>query len=32
MVDEVTGERLPIILDGERLKGDTLGLADIMLE
>jgi len=32
MVDEATGERLPIILDGQRLKGDTLGLADIILE
>lgn len=32
MVDESTGERLPIILDGERLKGDTLGVADIILE
>ncbi len=32
MVDEVSGERLPMVVDEQRLKGDTLGLADVTLE
>jgi hypothetical protein len=32
MYDESTGERLPLYLDGQRLKGDTLGLTDITIE
>ena len=32
MYDESTGKRLPLVLDGQRLKGDTLGLIDIKIE
>jgi hypothetical protein len=32
MYDEATGERLPLFLDGQRLKGDTLGLAEIRID
>jgi hypothetical protein len=32
MYDESTGQRLPLTLDGQRLKGDTLGLAEITVE
>jgi hypothetical protein len=32
MYDASTGERLPLLRDGQRLKGDTLGLADIPIE
>jgi hypothetical protein len=32
MYDEATGERLPLFLDGRRLKGDTLGLAEIRVD
>lgn len=31
MYDESTGERLPVLLDGQRLKGDTLGLTDVTI-
>jgi 4-amino-4-deoxy-L-arabinose transferase-like glycosyltransferase len=30
MYDETTGERLPLYLEGQRLKGDTLGLEPVM--
>jgi hypothetical protein len=32
MYDPATGERLPLLREGQRLKGDTLGLADIPIE
>jgi hypothetical protein len=32
MYDEETGERLPLMQDGARLQGDTLGLADVLVE
>jgi hypothetical protein len=32
MYDASTGERLPLLRDGERLKGDTLGLTDIKID
>jgi hypothetical protein len=32
MYDEETGERLPLVQDGVRLRGDTLGLADVRVE
>jgi len=31
MYDASTGERLPLLLDGQRLRGDTLGLTDITI-
>ncbi len=32
MYDEETGERLPLMQDGARLQGDTLGLADVVVK
>jgi hypothetical protein len=32
MYDEETGARLPLMQDGVRLQGDTLGLADVLVE
>jgi 4-amino-4-deoxy-L-arabinose transferase-like glycosyltransferase len=31
MYDPATGERLPLLRDGQRLKGDTLGLTDVTI-
>jgi hypothetical protein len=32
MYDQSTGERVPLSLDGQRLKGDTLGLTEVTVE
>jgi hypothetical protein len=32
MYDEATGERLPLVVKGERLRGDTLQLTDVTIE